>query len=146
MELPFELSKRHKIVCKWNWKKRGVIFDGSFDKIYDIYIHASNCDKCGKKFKDSRDRCLDHDHLITDKFNIRDVLCQNCNTKVLQKCNNNTGHSHIFKIKSKSYKQGFCFKTLIERDGNVVIHKKRKTLEKAIECRDKFIKENPQYF
>mgnify|MGYP003657260972 CR=1 FL=1 len=132
-ELPFELYKRHKFYSLKTWRKRGVIFMGLEDQIYDIYIHSSECDRCKKKFKDSRDRKLDHDHLITDDFNVRGILCQNCNTINRQVVLSNTGELYISKIR-------------IKRDGKKVLDTKRKTLEEAIELRDNFIKENPKYF
>ena len=45
-KLPFELYKYHKTNSRWVWEKRGIIFDGLFEEIYDIYIHCSECDKC----------------------------------------------------------------------------------------------------
>ena len=145
-KLPFELGKDHKAKSKGNWKYRGIIFVGLFDEIYDIYIHSSECDKCKKKFKNSQDRCLDHNHLITNDFNVRGVLCQSCNLKNRQKWNNNTGEQYISKRKDKNYTQGFSFKIQKEWNGKHVINTKRKTLEAAIELRNKFMAENPQYF
>ena len=147
MDLPFELRKYHKTFMKTKWKSRGVIFDGLFDEIYDIYIHCSECDKCKKKFKNSKDRQLDHDHLIIDEFNVRAILCNNCNSKNFQVSKStNTGQDYIFKIKRKGYKQGFCYRIQREWNCKYVLETHRKTLEEAIECRDKFIAENPQYF
>tara|TARA_R110002126_G_scaffold284696_2_gene434566 strand:+ start:53 stop:502 length:450 start_codon:yes stop_codon:yes gene_type:complete len=145
MSLPFELRKYHKTFSKLNWKNRGIIFAERFNEIYDRYIYSSHCDKCNKKFKKSLDRCLDHDHLITDNFNIRAVLCRNCNTKNNQKWNTNTGQKHIYKVKSKKYTQGFCFRIQIKRNGKYVINTQRTTLELAVELRNKFVADNPQY-
>ena len=145
-KLPFELYKYHKKSKKNDWKKRGIIFVGLFDEIYDIYIHATNCDKCKKKFKNSQDRKLDHCHLITDDFNVRGVICNSCNTKNHQIWNNNTGEQYISKVKSKTYKQGFYFRIQKYWNGKRVINKRRTTLEEAIKCRDKFMADNPQYF
>ena len=146
MTLPFELYKDHKAKKKYEWKIRGIIFVGLFDEIYDIYIHSSHCDKCKNKFKNSFDRKLDHCHLITDDFNIRGVLCHSCNSKNPQIWDNNTGEECIFKIKHKSYKQGFSFRIKKYWNGKYVLCKSRTTLELAIKCRDKFMAENPQYF
>ena len=61
------------------WKKRGIIcFDWEF--LYDIYIHCDTCDFCHNHFKNTADRCLDHDHSITDDMNIRGILCRSCNS------------------------------------------------------------------
>ena len=146
-KLPFELGKDHKAKKKYEWeKRRGMIFNGLFEEIYDIYIHSSHCDKCKNKFKNSRDRKLDHCHLITDDFNVRGVLCSSCNSKNHQIWNNSSGEECIFKVKNKKYTQGFCFKIKKKWNGKYVLRRTRKTLEEAIECRDKFKAENPHYF
>jgi len=145
MTLPFELRKRHKYFSKKNWEKRGIIFVGLFEEIYDRYIHCSECDKCKNKFKNSLDRKLDHDHLITDDFNVRNVLCSNCNAKNVQICHSNTGELYICKRKDKEYKQGFCFIIQKYWNGKKVLSTKRTTLEEAIELRNKFVDDNPQY-
>ena len=147
-KLPFELSKEHKWRKRSKWKEYGIIFDGLFDEIYDIYIHSSECEKCKKKFKNSIDRQLDHDHSINDAFNIRGIICRFCNlSKKRQYINTNTGYKHITKIKDiKHYKQGFSYNITFYLNNNKRKDFKRITLEKAIECRDNFIKENPQYF
>ena len=119
---------------------------GLEEQIYDIYIHSSECDRCKKKFKDSLDRCLDHDHDITDDFNVRGIVCRSCNTKNHQTWYNNTGEQYISKVKTKKYTQGFCYNIQIKRNGKRVLNTHKKTLEAAIELRDKFIAENPQHF
>ena len=145
MSLPFELPKRHKLNMKNTWKRRGIIFIRLFEEIYDIYIHCSECDTCKKKFINSRDRCLDHCHLITDDFNVRGVICRSCNSKNFQKWDSNTGKQLISKIKDKRAKLGFCFQILKHWNGKNVINTRRTTLEKAVECRNKFVADNPQY-
>ncbi len=68
------------------WKLRGIICD-DWENVYSVYMDTNNCDYCNKKFKDSLDRSLDHDHDITDANNIRGILCRVCNTKdVLKGC------------------------------------------------------------
>ncbi len=65
-----------------NWKRRGIIGDLHF--LYDKYINTNNCEKCNLLFIDTKNKCLDHNH-ITGEF--RFVLCRNCN------------NDDIFKIK-----------------------------------------------
>jgi hypothetical protein len=109
-ELPFSLFKYHKRIMKKVWVKNGIIFVGLFDEIYDIYIHCAKCDECKTPFKNSKDRQLDHDHFITDDFNIRDILCRRChNNKRKQKWHTNTGEEYITKLKNKRYKNGYFF-------------------------------------
>ena len=62
-----------------NWKGYGIICE-DWDSLYEIYIHTHNCEYCNKSFKSSQDRQLDHDHDITDKPNVRAILCIYCNT------------------------------------------------------------------
>jgi hypothetical protein len=73
------ITKYHKKNTICNWKQSGVIHD-NFDELYDLYISTFNCqnEKCAKPFKNTRDRCLDHDHEIGE---FRLIVCQKCNIK-----------------------------------------------------------------
>jgi len=145
--LPFELSKRHKKDMMYKWVSRGMIFQDEqhFNYIYNIYIRETHCDLCNKLFPNSKDRQLDHCHQTGD---IRNILCQYCN--IIKKDNKqrqtNTGEPNIIKCKHKSYKSGYCFRIRIERHGTLILYKKANTLEKAINIRDIFLKENPDIF
>ena len=144
-ELPFELPKYHKTHTTRNWKKQGLIeTEEMIDKIYECYIRSSNCEICGKAFKSSNDRQMDHDH-ETGKF--RNIVCCKCNCyRKDYKVYSNTGYKCISKTKNERYKQGFCFRVRIYRNGKYILESARKTLEEAIELRDKFIQENPNIF
>ena len=149
-ELPFPLSKRHKYVTLRNWDKRGVIFESEEHKqeIYQRYIYSSNCELCGKEYKNSLDRHLEHEHDPT-KPNFRNIVCNKCNGQkkdVKIQTNNNTGEKFISKRKHKRMKQGFYYQIQINRDGKHVLATGRKSLEEAIKCRDKFIKEHPEIY
>ena len=75
-------KKSHRIS---QWKIRGI-FCFDWNLLYDVFVSTKNCEFCNveltidKKTK-STTRCLDHDHSITDRFNIRGVLCHSCNNK-----------------------------------------------------------------
>ena len=77
-----EAKKQNKILT---WKRQGIMcFD--FDLLYDLFISTTNCEFCKIKLtidrhNTSTTRCLDHDHNIIDKINIRGVLCISCNNK-----------------------------------------------------------------
>jgi hypothetical protein len=58
-----------------HWKRWGVICE-DFDMLYQEYIKKTKCEHCGKDFKSTKDRHLDHDH-STGLF--RAVVCQACN-------------------------------------------------------------------
>ena len=47
-----------------------------WDSLYEIYIHTWNCEYCKKEFKNTLDRCLDHNHT---NGQIRAILCRECN-------------------------------------------------------------------
>lgn len=57
------------------WKGYGLVHD-DYEILYKKYINTTQCDVCDKQFKNSFDRCMDHDH-ATGLF--RQVLCRNCN-------------------------------------------------------------------
>lgn len=71
-------SKKSHMIA--NWKYRGIITD-DFDSIYELYIEQNHCWNCEKEFTSSKDRHLDHNHLINDCDNIRGILCCSCNVK-----------------------------------------------------------------
>ena len=66
-----------KINTKSTWKHLGIICD--FEEVYNHYINCHRCEYCDTEFKSSKDRCLDHDHSIIDRNNVRGVLCNQCN-------------------------------------------------------------------
>jgi len=147
MELPFELYKRHKTDKKCHWKKRGMVFTPEeFEKIYKKYIYATNCELCDVLFPNSRNRCLDHDHL-TGK--IRNIVCNKCNHQKQDRKSfkeTNTGEKYISKIKRESYKQGYYFRIQISRDGKHILNTTRTSFEKAVIVRDTFIREHPEIY
>ena len=72
--------KYKKIGIIGKWKERGIISD-DYNFVYDIYLDTTNCNFCNNKFKNTTDRCLDHDHDIINSNNIRGILCRVCNIK-----------------------------------------------------------------
>ena len=147
-KLPFPLCKRHKYFKKHDWEKSGLKWETQeeFDYIYDRYRYATNCELCGKEFKSTRNRRMDHNH-ETGKF--RNVVCGACNSHkkdVKIKCDNTTGEKFISKCNSKKRTQGFYYQIAIRRNGKNEIMKECMTLEKAIKIRDDFIKEHPEIF
>jgi len=59
-----------------SWKAQGLIHD-DYNKLYNDYDKAWFCGICLTDFKDSHDKCMDHDH-ETGLF--REFLCRSCNT------------------------------------------------------------------
>ena len=74
MEIKYK-TKYHKTdtICKWKYS--GVVYD-DFEELYYIYMNTLNCSHCNKEFKNTKNRCLDHDH-ETGLF--RAIICQKCN-------------------------------------------------------------------
>jgi len=60
------------------WKHQGIQCDEEWDEVDDWYMNTSTCDICEKIFKNSTDKCLDHDHTLAG-YNIRGILCKKCN-------------------------------------------------------------------
>ena len=66
-----------------DWKRRGILcFD--WNLLYDIFINTTKCELCNCELNTNTKtkKCLDHDHSINDRFNIRYVLCHSCNCKL----------------------------------------------------------------
>jgi hypothetical protein len=57
------------------WKQQGLLHD-DYENLYDTYLQRTHCDICKSDFKDSFDRCMDHDH---DTGLFRQFLCRACN-------------------------------------------------------------------
>ncbi len=147
--LPYPIHKYHKRRCRYSWKFQGMVFDGLFDDIYNIYIHTKVCDICNKPFQSSKDRHLEHNHSINEEFNIRGVCCSSCNiTKKDNKLrkDNKTGYKFIAKKNSKRYKQGFYYRLRIVRNGKNILLYETKDLIKAVAVRNHYLKENPEIF
>ena len=147
MSLPFELSKKHKSNTKYTWKSYGIIFadDYHFEYVYDMYIHETNCDLCNKLFLKSYDRQLEHDH---ETGEIRNIVCCKCNNhkKDYKMRQSNTGYEYISKCNDDTMKLGYKFQVKITRDGKRIFITNKNTLEKAIICRDEFLKNHPEIY
>ena len=74
-ENPEEFLKKG---CLNRWNKAGIICD-DMDGVYNHYLNCNRCEYCDEPFINSKDKCLDHDHSIIDRNNIRGVLCRKCN-------------------------------------------------------------------
>lgn len=64
------------------WKRQGILCF-NYNLLYDIFLSTKNCEFCNCELTEDHSatsRCLDHDHTITDKFNVRGVLCRKCNS------------------------------------------------------------------
>jgi len=75
---PENRTKSYRI---YQWKVRGIIFH-DYDLLYDIYLQTTHCDRCDRLLtmdNGSAQKCLDHDHTITDDINVRNILCKKCN-------------------------------------------------------------------
>ena len=67
------------------WRRQGIIFH-DYDLLYDICKNTEKCDLCNCKLTEGKltktSRCVDHDHLITDCDNVRNILCLSCNASL----------------------------------------------------------------
>tara|TARA_R110001599_G_scaffold333297_1_gene549212 strand:- start:8 stop:568 length:561 start_codon:yes stop_codon:yes gene_type:complete len=79
------------------WKRAGIIFD-DVDKFYEKFLSTTHCQICKKQLTVDKNnthstRCVDHDHTITDKENVRYICCLSCNC--IDKTNNTSGEPNI---------------------------------------------------
>ena len=67
------------------WKQQGILSD-DWDSLYDRYLDCKFCEECSveltaDRYNTSTTKCLDHDHSILDRENVRNILCNACNLK-----------------------------------------------------------------
>ena len=121
-----------------NWKKRGILVESNnYDKFYDVYLKITNCQLCEKilttdKYHTHSTRCVDHDHLINDKPNVRAICCHACN--VNDKLNNTSGEPNIHYHKNNN---NWAFKQIIQ--GKKYAKAGFKTKAEAIQYKYQFL-------
>ena len=106
-----EVGKKTRNISKW--KLRGLI--GDYDAIYEKYINSTHCELCKQPFKNSKDRCMDHEH-ISGQF--RHICCMSCNISMFDRninANNTSGIKNVskngnsWKYTKKYKKQSFSY-------------------------------------
>ena len=139
-QLPFKLYNNHKTITRCLWKKLGLIMD-NFEEIYNNYIIATHCDLCGLKFKNTRERQMDHCH-ETGQF--RNIVCRSCNAlkKDRKQSNNTSGYKGISRQIDKRCKQGFRWRFQVNINGKLKAIKTSVNLEKLIKFAEQWKKDN----
>tara|TARA_R110000824_G_scaffold9008_1_gene40716 strand:- start:39 stop:491 length:453 start_codon:yes stop_codon:yes gene_type:complete len=129
----FKLHKKHKGYTKARWKQGGLIWSSEeeFEEIYQRYFESTHCELCNKPYKNSKDRNMDHIHLIDNKFGwFRNIVCTSCNklrsdNKI--RSDNASGYIGIGKYITKNCKQGFIW------NFRVTVNGKQKTIKSSID-------------
>ena len=106
--------------------------------IYNEYIYATNCDLCGIKFKNRRDRQMEHNH---ENGEFRNIVCHSCNMlkkDVKMKSHNTSGYKGIDKLICIRCKQGFRWRFRAVVDGKAKAIKYSVNLDKLIEFANKW--------
>jgi len=105
------------------WKRRGIISD-DYDALYERFMSTQHCDKCGVVLTSGgrttrTTKCVDHDHSIKDRENVRAIICNACN--INDKCTNTSGVPNVhydnthdcwqYKSEVNKVRHQRCFKT-----------------------------------
>ena len=86
-----------KIIRISHWKSQGIISD-DYDALYERFMSTTHCENCsvlltsGVPFTRTT-KCVDHDHDIKDRENVRAVLCHACNAN--DNCKNTSGVPNV---------------------------------------------------
>jgi len=77
-----------------NWKSRGIICD-DWDALHERFMSTTHCENCSVLLTSGgrTGKCVDHDHDIKDRENVRAVLCHACN--VNDRCTNTSGVPNV---------------------------------------------------
>ena len=110
------------------WKQQGIKCD-DWDALHDRFMSTSHCEKCDVELTGSNPRtrttkCVDHDHDIKDRENVRGILCHACNAN--DNCKNTSGVPNVsFSTRDDCW--------LYQKSVNRVPHTKTfKTFEEAV--------------
>ena len=71
-------GKKRSKIC--GWRHQGIK-DADFDALHAFVLGETNCMICDKKYENSQDRQVDHDH---DDGSVRYICCRNCNSNYLR--------------------------------------------------------------
>ena len=128
-------GKKTRRISKW--KLRGIIVEeNNWDYFYDLYLSITNCQLCKKELTTGKrshsTKCADHDHNITDRPNVRGIICHACN--VNDNTSNTSGESNIYYNKQRN---SWYFKKVIE--GKTNFKTNFKTKEEAINYKRDFL-------
>ena len=121
-----------------DWKRHGVIVENDdWVSFYEIVIATTHCQKCGKELTVDRHpnhstRCVDHDHAINNKPNVRYICCNACN--VNDNSRNTSGEPNIYYIKREK-----CWAFQKRIHGRQYNKSGFKTIEDAIEYKKQFL-------
>ena len=88
-----------------SWKDQGIIVQ-DYNKLYDSFLSMTNCQLCKKELTIDKKithstKCLDHDHLINNRPNVRMICCHACNLN--DRLTNTSGEPNIHYNKSKKW-------------------------------------------
>ena len=146
-----KLHKYHKSNTKNQWKQKGLFWTSKeeFEEIYQRYFESTHCELCNKPYKNSKDRNMDHIHLIDNKFGwFRNVVCIRCNVKKFDNkmlSTNTSGYKGISKHIDNHCKQGFLWQFQAMVEGNSKTIKSSIDLDKLVKFADKWKIDNKYY-
>jgi hypothetical protein len=121
---------------KSNWKRAGIIVD-DFDKFYEKFLSTTHCEICKKKLTVDKNnthstKCVDHNHNINDRENVRYICCNACNAN--DNSRNTSGEPNIY-----YHKQNECWRFQKEIQGKRYNKCGFETKEEAIAYKYSFL-------
>jgi len=124
---------------KGSWKHHGIIIK-NFDEFYEKFLSTSHCEICQKELTVDKKmthstKCVDHDHNINDRENVRYICCNACNSN--DKSTNTSGIPNIYYTKRDNR---WRFRKTIK--GTTYRSPYFKTKEEAIDYKTYFVVDN----
>tara|TARA_R110000803_G_scaffold183005_1_gene245378 strand:- start:12 stop:479 length:468 start_codon:yes stop_codon:yes gene_type:complete len=137
-----ETGKYSNTISKW--KSNGLIWttQEEIEGIYTLYLGSTHCEnpKCGKEYRNSKDKCMDHEHRNGKYGPFRNVLCNSCNLKM-----NDTNTSGINGIRWDKPHNGWQYRIMINGKNHTKFSKDKDWLiqyKTAYENKYLYISEN----